>query len=77
MTTMTATEFKAKCLEVLSRVQQTGETVQVTKWGKVVAEVVPPSRNPRKFSGPGAAKEIMWIVGDILEPLDIEWDALK
>lgn len=39
--TVSATEFKAKCLAILDQVQRTGETVVITKRGKVVARVVP------------------------------------
>ena len=39
MRTMKASEFKAKCLQVLDEVQATGEPVQVTKRGRVVAEL--------------------------------------
>jgi prevent-host-death family protein len=41
--TITATEFKAKCLDILDRVgDHTIEQVQITKRGKVVAVLVPP-----------------------------------
>ena len=72
MITMSATEFKAKCLAVLDSVQQTGETVQVTKWGKVVAEVIPPAKPKRQFEKHGFAKGELIILGDIMEPLDVE-----
>lgn len=39
--TMTATQFKAKCLGVLDQVAATGEPVTVTKRGKPVARVTP------------------------------------
>ncbi len=40
--TISASEFKAKCLAILDRVKATGEAVLVTKRGRPVAEVVPP-----------------------------------
>jgi prevent-host-death family protein len=39
---MAAAEFKAKCLAVLDRVYERGETVTITKHGRVVARLVPP-----------------------------------
>lgn len=42
MKTMTATEFKAKCLAVLDEVGASGETVTILKRGKPVAQLVPP-----------------------------------
>jgi prevent-host-death family protein len=41
MRTMTAAEFKAKCLKVMDEVAETGEPVVVTKRGKPVARLVP------------------------------------
>jgi len=35
-----ATEFKAKCLELLDRVHRTGEELVITKRGKPVARLV-------------------------------------
>lgn len=40
--TVTATEFKAKCLALLDRVQSTGEVITITKRGKPVASLSAP-----------------------------------
>ena len=40
MRTITATEFKAKCLQLLDQVQRTGEDLVISKRGKPVARVV-------------------------------------
>ena len=75
MITMTATEFKAKCLKLLDQAHETGERIQVTKHGKVVAEVAPPDpAEHRRFSPPGFAKGLFTINGDIMAPLDVEWE---
>ena len=71
--TITATEFKAKCLELLDRVAETGVSIQITKRGKVVAELVSPALG----AAPGFAKGQMKIVGDIISPLDVGWEALS
>ena len=39
--TITVTEFKAKCLRLLRNVETEGETIEITRRGKVVARVVP------------------------------------
>ncbi len=36
-------EFKAKCLALLEQVQKTKKPIRVTRFGKPIAEVVPPS----------------------------------
>ena len=40
---ISATEFKARCLNILDRVNSQHETVTITKHGRVVARVVPAS----------------------------------
>lgn len=35
-----ATEFKAKCLKLLDEVNRTGEVLEISKHGKVVARLV-------------------------------------
>lgn len=41
MKTITATEFKAKCLHLLDVVQATGEEIVISKRGRPVARVTP------------------------------------
>jgi prevent-host-death family protein len=36
-----ASEFKARCLAILDKVHEDGETVTITKRGRVVARLVP------------------------------------
>jgi prevent-host-death family protein len=70
-----ASEFKAKCLAVLDEVERTRQPVVITKRGKPVAELVPhklPKRSPL-----GIFKGRMEILGDIISPIDVEWEALK
>jgi len=77
MTTIQASEFKAKCLALMDQVARTGETILVTKNGKPVAELRP-HRPPRIKSPLGLHKGRSVILGDIIEPLDtISWKALK
>jgi prevent-host-death family protein len=38
---MPAAEFKAKCLSLLDRVHQSGESITITKRGRVLARLVP------------------------------------
>jgi prevent-host-death family protein len=38
---LAAAEFKAKCLSLLDRVHESGESITVTKRGRVVAKLVP------------------------------------
>jgi prevent-host-death family protein len=73
--TISAAEFKAKCLELMDRVSETGVPVVVTKRGRPVAMLAPvrPSRNALR----GIMKGRMRILGDIVSPIDVVWDAAK
>ncbi len=73
---ISATEFKAKCLQLLDQVNETGEIIQVTKRGKIVAELTRPQPNTLRPPA-GFARETLKTYGDIMEPLDVEWDAMK
>jgi prevent-host-death family protein len=72
-------KFKATCLAVLENVRKTGKRVLVTRFGKPVAEVVPPhaSRKPRLWVGSLAGTG--YINGDIVSPASEEddWEALR
>jgi len=71
--TISAAEFKARCLELMDTVASTGATVTVTKRGRPVARLSP-VRDP---AGPGLGfmKGRIRILGDIVSPIDEAWDA--
>jgi prevent-host-death family protein len=73
--TIKAGEFKAKCLQLMDEVALTGEPLVVTKRGKPVARLVPAAK--RRRSPFGFMKGRVRIVGDIISPIDVEWDALR
>ena len=62
--TVTATEFKAKCLALLDEVDQHGGTITVTKRGRPVAEIKPSGRTAWKNPANSWAAKGK-IVGDI------------
>jgi prevent-host-death family protein len=70
-----ASEFKAKCLAIMDEVERTGQAVVITKNGKPVAELVPHRASRPKALG--LLKDTLFITGDIISPIDVEWDALK
>jgi len=69
--------FKATCLSVLSQVEVTGRKVTVTKRGKPIACIVPAPPAERCGSFLGCMRGKGAILGDILEPLNVEWEALR
>jgi prevent-host-death family protein len=75
MSTMRASEFKAKCLALMDQVARTGETITITKNGKPIAELRP-HRLPRAKSLIGLHKGRIEIRGDIVSPVDSGlWEA--
>lgn len=72
---MKASEFKAKCRGLLDEVERSGQAVIITKHGKPVAELVP--HRTAKRNARGILKDKLFVVGDIMSPIDVEWDALK
>lgn len=71
MRTISASEFKAKCLALLDQVAESGEVVTILKRGKPVAQLVPPL--PRHKGYPqdelvGTVQIVGDIEGPVLEP---------
>jgi prevent-host-death family protein len=73
-----ATEFKARCLELMDRVQARGETFVITKRGKPVARLVPLESTPdQSLFGRLAGKATL--TGDITGPTIAaeSWEGLR
>jgi prevent-host-death family protein len=72
---ISAAEFKAKCLDLMDSVSETGAPIVVTKRGRPVAMLAPvrPSRNSLR----GIMKGRIRIIGDLVSPIDVVWDAAK
>jgi prevent-host-death family protein len=78
MATVAATEFKARCLELMDRVAERRETYVITKRGKPVARLVPVKRQP-KDSIFGWLRGKATIKGDIISPAApaSAWETLR
>ena len=78
MSRVAATDFKARCLQLMDRVAERRETFVITKRGKPVAKLVPVERSPK-------ASLFGWLRGQARECGDIvgpavaanEWEVLK
>ena len=71
-------KFKATCLAVLDRVGKTRKPVLVTRFGKPVAQVLPPpSSSPGDWLG--LMKDFGEIRGDLVAPAAeiSEWEVLQ
>jgi prevent-host-death family protein len=68
-----AGQFKARCLQLMDEVQETGKEIIITKHGRPVARLVPIVETPteRIF---GCMKGTASILGDIVAPLEERWE---
>jgi prevent-host-death family protein len=78
MTSMTATDFKARCLAVLDEVARTGESLMILKHGRPVAVLGPATAVTEKSPQESLAGTVD-IVGDIVAPVlpPEAWDAVS
>jgi len=72
--TISASQFKARCLGLMDQVAASGEVLVITKNGRPVAELHPCS-SPRR-SSPFGLHPGLEIHGDVIAPLDAGWDVL-
>lgn len=79
MEEMAISKFKATCLATLERVRRTGRPLRVTRFGKPVADIVPPSPDRPQRLWLGSLRGTLEIRGDILAPSSelVAWEALK
>jgi antitoxin (DNA-binding transcriptional repressor) of toxin-antitoxin stability system len=79
MDSMPISKFKATCLATLERVRKTGRSLRVTRFGKPVADIVPPTPDAPRGTWLGAMRGTGKIVGDITQPSSelADWDALR
>lgn len=69
--TITASDFKARCLKLMDEVAETGEEIVITKHGRPVTRLVPYTQRPQlEF---GRNRDRIRILGDIVSPMPAEW----
>lgn len=72
--TIKASDFKARCLKLMDEVAETGREIIITKNGRPVSRLVPHTERPKTLFGIDEGR--IEILGDIVEPMDVEWDAV-
>jgi prevent-host-death family protein len=68
-----AGQFKAQCLQLMDRVKQTHEEIVITKHGRPVAKLVPVEERGSSFIGYMRGSVV--VSGDIIAPVDEDWEA--
>ncbi|HKV63591.1 MAG TPA: type II toxin-antitoxin system Phd/YefM family antitoxin [Candidatus Acidoferrum sp.] len=78
MEEVSISQFKAKCLALLEQVNKTKKPLRITRHGKPVAEVIPPTAVFDRASWIGSMKDSK-IIGDIISPAndEDEWEVLR
>ncbi len=71
--TVSAAEFKARCLQLVERVQQERSEVVVTRYGRPVAKLVPYGEEPGDLFG--SLRGTVTYHGDVVGPVGEAWDA--
>lgn len=74
---ISASDFKAKCLKLMDEVEETQKSIIITKYGEPVAKLSPIKKAGQKKHIIFAAMEgSVNITGDIISSIDDEiWDA--
>jgi prevent-host-death family protein len=72
-------QLRDKCSTVLEQMRKTKEPILVTRHGKPVAEIAPPSLLLDRSAWIGSMKDSIEILGDIISPANEEgdWEALR
>lgn len=70
MDEIAVSKFKATCLAALDRVHRTGRPLRVTRFGRPLADVVPPQPAPRVDSWVGAMRGTGRLTDDVVATAD-------
>jgi antitoxin (DNA-binding transcriptional repressor) of toxin-antitoxin stability system len=79
MDEMAISKFKATCLAALERVRRTSRPLRITRFGKPVADIVPPAPERPERKWLGSLRGTLGIHGDLVAPSGdlAKWDALE
>ena len=79
MQVMAISKFKATCLATLERVRRTGRPLRVTRFGKPIADIVPPAPEPPGTNWLGGMIGTAEITGDITVASSdlVKWNSIK
>lgn len=71
--TISAAEFKARCLGLMENVAREGTSITITKRGKPIARLVPAETEHEPFLG--SLRGLATYTGDLTEPTGEIWEA--
>ena len=70
-----ASEFRARCLALMDEVAAGSGDIVITKHGRPIARLTTVRMRPDSMFG--ADRGRMKITGDVINPIDLEWDAIS
>lgn len=70
--TITASEFKARCLKLMDEVARSGAEIVITKNGRPVSRLIPYRERPHTLFGIDRGR--LELLGDVDEPFDVTWE---
>ena len=76
MFTIAVSDFRARLNHFLKKVGE-GQEIILTSRGQEVAHLTPPLKAKKKFKAQLLKLRSRCHVGDIVSPIETEWDALK
>jgi prevent-host-death family protein len=68
-------ELKVHCYKILEQARKDNKKLIITKRGNPIAEIIPTPIKPEKRSLLGSLQDKAKINGDLLEPIDVRWEA--
>jgi prevent-host-death family protein len=71
-TWISASDFKARCLELMDTVRDRHDPIIITKHGIPVAKLVPFEEKRQGLIG-SMRGTVLWY-GDLVSPVDVQWD---
>lgn len=76
MDTIAVSDLRANLMKILKEIEH-GSAIDITSRGKVVARLVPPNYSREKARD--RLKEIQKtaVLGDIISPINVQWDGLQ
>ncbi len=72
---MKASEFKARCLQLMDEVAATGVPIVITKNGVPVAQLAPLEQRPETLFG--LHRGDIELSGDVVSPIDAPWESAR
>ncbi|MFI5094834.1 MAG: type II toxin-antitoxin system Phd/YefM family antitoxin [Candidatus Acidiferrales bacterium] len=79
MIEITISKFKARCCALIEQVRRTRQPIRITRYGKPIAEIIPPALIMDRESWIGSMKDSFEIISDIISPAndEDEWEVLR